>query len=183
MGFYDEVKFQAFKAETYEISVGVPLGQGEFRAGYAHVTRRARRPAARSVSTRCRDSSRTSTATTPNVVARVRVQPVEAHRSVHDLRPDRTTTATRRSGAWRSRRAAELWPATSRPATTSAFATRSDRGASRGSSDKGRLRAAFFLARFAEQRDARQPVVSRLRTAMAFAGTSPCSVSATGVMH
>jgi predicted porin len=36
-GFYNEVEFQAFKADTYEISVGVPLGQGEFRAAYAHV--------------------------------------------------------------------------------------------------------------------------------------------------
>jgi predicted porin len=36
-GYYNEVKFQAFKADTYEISVGVPLGQGEFRAVYAHV--------------------------------------------------------------------------------------------------------------------------------------------------
>jgi predicted porin len=36
-GFYNEVKFQSFKAETYEISGSVPLGQGEFRAVYGHV--------------------------------------------------------------------------------------------------------------------------------------------------
>jgi len=36
-GFYNEVKFQSFKADTYEISAGVPLGQGEFRAVYGHV--------------------------------------------------------------------------------------------------------------------------------------------------
>jgi len=35
-GYYNEVKFQNFKADTYDISVGVPLGQGEFRAVYAH---------------------------------------------------------------------------------------------------------------------------------------------------
>jgi predicted porin len=36
-GFYNEVKFQSFKADTYEVSVGVPLGNGEFRAVYGHV--------------------------------------------------------------------------------------------------------------------------------------------------
>ena len=39
-GFYNEVKFQSFKADTYEVSVGVPLGQGEFRAAYADVNQK-----------------------------------------------------------------------------------------------------------------------------------------------
>jgi predicted porin len=36
-GLYNEVKFQSFKADTYELSLSVPLGLGEFRAVYGHV--------------------------------------------------------------------------------------------------------------------------------------------------
>ncbi|OYV02112.1 MAG: porin, partial [Burkholderiales bacterium PBB5] len=34
-GFYDQRKFGALKYTTYELSAGVPLGQGEFRAAYS----------------------------------------------------------------------------------------------------------------------------------------------------
>jgi predicted porin len=43
-GFYNEVKFQNFKAETYEISGSVPLGNGEFRAVYGHVDQKGTQP-------------------------------------------------------------------------------------------------------------------------------------------
>jgi predicted porin len=35
--FYNEVKFQSFKGDTYEISASVPLGQGELRGVYGHL--------------------------------------------------------------------------------------------------------------------------------------------------
>jgi predicted porin len=43
-GWYNEVKLQNFKADTYELSLGVPLGQGEFRASYAHVDQKGSQP-------------------------------------------------------------------------------------------------------------------------------------------
>jgi predicted porin len=35
-GYWNQNKFGALKQDVYEISVGVPLGQGEFRASYGH---------------------------------------------------------------------------------------------------------------------------------------------------
>jgi predicted porin len=37
-GLYNETKLSSLKEDVYELSVGVPLGQGEFKAGYVHGT-------------------------------------------------------------------------------------------------------------------------------------------------
>ncbi len=56
---------RAFKADTYEISASVPLGQGEFRAVYGHVDQKGSQPICARVCVNPAPSRRASTPTTP----------------------------------------------------------------------------------------------------------------------
>ena len=104
---------RSLKEDFWELSVGVPLGQGEFRAMYAMVDDKGMR--ARS----------TSTTPTPRLGLAVHLQPVEAHRALRRVRARSTTTRVLLVRFCLAR-LLRIWPATRPAAGTSACVTRSE---------------------------------------------------------